>query len=734
MKKRLLHSLTLAFVGVSLPSIGAEPEKTKPGTPATTPTVTEETVVTATRGETPLSNVPYTTSKIELERLKETMPRSFPEALKDIPGVFIQKTGRGQASPFIRGFTGFRTLGLIDGIRVNNSAFREGPNQYFSTIDPLSLNSIEVVKGQGSVLFGSDAVGGVFNALTKGPVYLAPSAPAPASGKSAKNVTPVAPAASSPYVTGLMSTRYATAENGWTGRVEGSVSEYGKYGFYLGVTGSTFGDLRAADLGTLSHTGYDELGIDAKLEWFLADDLKLTVAHNQFHQDDVWRTHRTIYAVPFAGSAVGNELEHYFDQDRYLSYARLEGTPDNGWLDRWQFTVSHQRQSEELNRTKADSASNIDSFDVDTFGFDLLLENDTSIGKLTYGASYYLDLVNSSSTKFKANGSFDKAEIQGPVGDDAKYHLASAFLQDEIALSDQLDLTLGARYTYAAADIGKVKNAVSGKLSSIDDSWNDVSGSARLLYSVDEAKKLKIYTGVSQSFRAPNLSDLSRLDTARSNEIETAAPGLDPEKYLTGEVGVRWDSEDVSVNLAYYYTNIDDMIVRAPTGRVIDGLKEVTKLNAGDGHVQGIELGFDWRFAPDWKVFGSFAWQDGQVEGFPNSTTDIQTEPLSRLIPLTGMAGLRWDSPSRRYWMEGTVLITDRQDRLSASDRRDTQRIPPNGTPGYTVATVRGGWHVTDNFTLSAAVENFTDEAYRVHGSGVNESGVNFIFGAELKF
>ena len=69
-----------------------------------------------------------------------------------------------------------------------------------------------------------------------------------------------------------------------------------------------------------------------------------------------------------------------------------------------------------------------------------------------------------------------------------------------------------------------------------------------------------------------------------------------------------------------------------------------------------------------------------------------------------------------------------------ASDRRDTQRIPPNGTPGYTVATVRGGWHVTDNFTLSAAVENFTDEAYRVHGSGVNESGVNFIFGAELKF
>ncbi len=84
--------------------------------------------------------------------------------------------------------------------------------------------------------------------------------------------------------------------------------------------------------------------------------------------------------------------------------------------------------------------------------------------------------------------------------------------------------------------------------------------------------------------------------------------------------------------------------------------------------------------------------------------------------------------------MEGNVLIADRQDRLSASDRRDTQRIPPGGTPGYTVATVRSGWRVSDSFTLTAAVENVFDEDYRIHGSGVNEPGVNFIFGAELRF
>jgi len=720
------HFLTsffaLAVAGTSLLSYAAEPT-----------TQFGEVTVTATLSEEPVNDVPYTAHVINQQRIQETAPQSFPEALKETPGIFIQQTAHGQGSPYIRGFTGFRTLTLIDGIRLNNSVFRDGPNQYLSTIDVLSLDSIEIVKSQGSVLYGSDAIGGVVNALTKGPVYLVPEPPA-TGAKGAKDVQPAAPVATGPYITGGLSTRYATAEDSYTGRLEASISEYEKYGFYIGVTGRTFGDLRAADLGRLSHTGYDELGIDAKLELFLSDELKLTIAHNEFFQDDVWRTHRTIYAVPFEGSAVGNERAHYFDQERFLTYARLEGTPANGWLDRWSLTASHQRQSEDNYRTAADRTSRVDGFDVDTWGLSLVMESSSPVGSLTYGASYYLDTVDSFSDRYNASGSFNRRAIQGPVADNSEYHLASAFLQDEIALTSRLDLTLGVRYTYAAADAGKAQDPITGDETSFEDDWHNVSGNARLIFSLDEQKHLKLFTGVAQSFRSPNLSDLSRLDTARSNELETAAPSLDPEEYITAEAGVRWDSEKVSASLAYFYTDINDMIVRAPTGRTIDGLAEVTKLNAGDGHVQGIEFALDWQFARDWKVFGSVAWQDGQVDGFPDSTSKMETEPVSRLLPLTGLVGLRWDSPERRFWLEGSVLMSDRQDRLSASDARDTQRIPPGGTPGYTVTTVRGGWRVTDTFTLTTAVENVTDEAYRVHGSGVNEPGVNFIFGAQVRF
>ncbi len=726
MKHISLYALTFAL----LASGGLFAQNAKPTSIATL----EPVVVTATLTKEPADKVPYTVDVLDEKQLLELSVTSLPEALRQIPGVLFQQTANGQGSPFIRGFTGFRNLALIDGIRLNNSTFREGPNQYWNLIDSLSLSSIEVVKGQGSVLFGSDSIGGTVNALTKGPVYRQPAPPVSAGqGKGAKTVQPAQPIGIGPYLTGMAYTRYSTAENSWTGRVEASISEWEKYGIYLGVTGRSFGNLYAADLGELPHTGYDEVGIDAKVELFLDSDTKLILAHNQMHQNDVWRTHRTIYAVPFAGSSVGSDLEHYFDQDRYLSYLRLEGRPDSGWLDRYDLTLSHQRQSEDRFRLLKGALYDKEGFDVDTWGLALNMESQSSIGLLTYGANYYLDHVDSYKRNFKG-GKLDSVGVQGPVGDDADYHLAGAFLQNQIALSDAVELTLGVRYTYAEADIGRAADPDSGDVISINDSWHNVSGSARVMWSVDEQKRLKLFAGIAQAFRAPNLSDLSRFDIARSGEQEVPAPGLDPETYLLSEAGVRWNSEKLSLSLAYFYTDITDMIVRAPTGGTIDGLPVVEKRNAGGGYVQGIEFGLNWQFADDWRLYGNVAWQDGEVDGFPTSSPNKVTEPISRLLPVTGLAGLRYDNPSRRWWVGAEVQITDRADNLSAGDIADTQRIPPGGTPGYTVATLRTGWRVTDSLTLTASVENVFNEAYRVHGSGVNEPGANFIFGAEMRF
>lgn len=128
-------------------------------------------VVTASRLSEPLDTVAASTARITERELHETQTRTVPEALDQTTGVMVQKTSFGQGSPYIRGFTGFRTLMLVDGIRLNSPVFREGANQYWNTIDNRSLESLEVLKGAGSTLYGSDAVGGTVQAFTRMPEF-----------------------------------------------------------------------------------------------------------------------------------------------------------------------------------------------------------------------------------------------------------------------------------------------------------------------------------------------------------------------------------------------------------------------------------------------------------------------------------------------------------------------------------------------------------------------------------
>lgn len=88
--------------------------------------------------------------------LMNSQLRTAPEALAAMPGLFVQKTNHGGGSPFMRGLTGNQVLLLVDGIRLNNSTFRYGPNQYLNTVGVFSIAHVEALRGSGSVQYGSD--------------------------------------------------------------------------------------------------------------------------------------------------------------------------------------------------------------------------------------------------------------------------------------------------------------------------------------------------------------------------------------------------------------------------------------------------------------------------------------------------------------------------------------------------------------------------------------------------
>jgi hemoglobin/transferrin/lactoferrin receptor protein len=103
-------------------------------------------------------------------------------------------------------------------------------------------------------------------------------------------------------------------------------------------------------------------------------------------------------------------------------------------------------------------------------------------------------------------------------------------------------------------------------------------------------------------------------------------------------------------------------------------------------------------------------------------------------MPPTAQLGVRWQNPGGRFWSEVAGDFADKADKLSADDERDTQRIPPGGTPGYAVCTVRAGVQVCNGVDLTLSVENVFDEDYRIHGSGINEPGRNIILTARSVF
>lgn len=696
--RRFSLPLLLAFSTASLATEGLEEKKKKINNAADLP----EVVITATRSATPLSRVPAAVKMLDKKQMEERLTRTFPEALRETPGVAIQKTSNGQGSPFIRGFTGFRNLMMVDGIRFNNSTFRDGPNQYWNTLDQYSFDHVEVLPSQGGVLYGSDAIGGTVNAFTKGSGFLSE-------------------AEGSFFSHGRADYRYSTAEHSNVEHLETSIGEGQKWGLHAGVTLSQFGDVTDGSGRRQRNTGYDQWAFDLRLDIALDDQWTFTAAHQQVRQNDVWRTHSTNSGVSFEGTAVGTDRVRLFDQERSLTYARLVGKNLNSFIDSASLTVSLQTAKENQFRVTGPGVRSYNIVDLDTLGADLQFTSKSPIGTLVYGVDFYEDFVQSHASD---------NPFQGAVADNSTYSLLGVHIQDAIDLGERVHLFIGERYTHATARLGSFQNPFTLGQESFSNSWDNFSGSVRFVIDLDERDRYSLYGGVSQAFRAPNLSDLSRFDVALSGRKETPATGLSPEKYLTYEIGLKANTETVTASLAYFYSQLDNLIIRRSTAVPLQD----TKANGGNGYMQGFEFATRWQIDKHWSIFGHVAWVEGEADQFIGTTTQKRREPLGKISPLVGYAGVRWQSTDHRFWTEFVGLTYGEAGRMNTADILDTQRVPPNGTPSFLLLTLRGGYTVNEHLILTASLDNLLNQTYRYHGSGSNEPGFGANLGATVKF
>lgn len=662
-------------------------------------------VLTATRSASAEADLPFTVRTLDEEDLRDATRRTLPEALEFTPGVLVQKTAYGHGSPFIRGFTGRQNLLLVDGVRLNNSTWRSGPVQYWNTIDAYAIDHLELVLSQGSVLYGSDAIGGTLNAFTKSSDFRSqPEGQA--------------------FTHGMGYYEYrSNGEGSHVGRVESSFGVGGKYGVFLGLTGKDFGDIEDSAVGRMRNTGYPEQDLDFRFDLALSAGTTLTLAHQYVNQNDIWRWHRTVYNPGWIhGSHVaapGTFLSNIYDQERSLTYLKVEGVNDDdtAFFQRWSATLSWQKSqdSEVQQRTLTDRRSA--GIDLNTYGLDVSFESRLGPGSLVYGFDYYVDQADAFAYR---NGTFRPTDR--PVADDSSYHLFGAFAQYAWTPTDPLTITGGLRYTYAEAEWDAYRAAGSATDQGGRGDWDDLSASVRAIYRANDC--WSVYGGFAQAFRAPNLNDLTGTTLALAGLTSYGSPDLDPEKYLTAELGTRYEHGNFSGSLAGFYTWTRDAI----TGVIVGGNSVAT--NGEDGYIYGFEAESAWRFTDQWTLGATASWNEGKTDTAANGERWI-----TRLLPFSGSLQLRWTRPDDRLWVEGRVLGAVGEDRIHpANQASDNQRIPTGGTPGYVVAMVHAGYRATDHLELTCGVENIFDEDYRNHGSGQNQAGLNGILGARVSW
>nr|WP_315175162.1 TonB-dependent receptor [uncultured Flavobacterium sp.] len=638
-------------------------------------------IISASRKETWTAELPYTTEVVPSPSQSFQMPRSTPEALSAIPGVFVQKTNHGGGSPYIRGLTGNQTLLLVDGIRLNNSTFRYGPNQYLNTIDPFTIHKMEVLKGSGSVQYGSDALGGVVQVLTKEPDF-----------------------ANRKRFGGNVTLKYWNGDMEKTGRGELMYSAP-KMAVLAGISVKDFGDLiGGTTTQRQSPSGYTEIDTDFKIKLKITDQAEVILANQFVQQKNVVVFHK----IKLENFMI-NEMER---QKRNLSYLKLKWSPENQYFKVVNVLASLNQTLEGRNSQKnGNNTLRQEKDEVSTANVSIDFYSDFN-NKWTAnsGIEYYQDRIGS--TRKDRNTLTQSIEnLRGLYPDGATYKNFSIYNLHHLKLHP-FNLEAGVRYNCFKASIedenlGKVNLSPSALV---------FNGGLNYTF-----KKHHFYSSISSGYRAPNIDDMGTLGIV-DFRYEIPSYDLKPEKSFNFETGYKYYANKWNVTTAVFYNHLNDLITRVKTDEKINGYSVYKKENIEKAIINGAEISIDYKPSNSLLFSNFFSYTFGQ-----NLT---KNEPLRRIPPINGYSSLKY-TLTKIYFMGEFVWATS-QTRLSQGDKEDN-RIPLGGTPGWKVVNLYSGYNLKPlQFRLSA--QNLFNKDYRTHGSGINAVGRSIWMSMQYEF
>lgn len=698
----------------------------------------DEIVISASRFKQDKRDIPNKIISLNAKSIALSNPQTSADALENTGQVYIQKSQLGGGSPIIRGFSTNRLLITVDGVRMNNAIFRGGNLQNVIAIDPFSIQKTEVTLGAGSIIYGSDAIGGVMSFYTQKPQL----------SYSDKL-----------YTKAQAVIRYASANQEKTAHVDFNFGKE-KWAFLSHVSYSYFDDLRMGTNGPTDYlrpeyvvthqgedvmiknakprlqkqTGYEQINLMQKVRFEPKENLSFDLG---VFYTTTSNTPRYDRLIRYKGDVL-KSAEWYYGPQRWfmtnLNVTKLSSS--SNLYDKIQATVAFQNfQESRVDRNFNSISRSIKEEAVNALSFNLDLEKRLSDKTVFhYGAEYIYNHVGSSAKKENIlTGETVHTVSRYPNG--ARWQSAAIYSSLKYKPNTNFVFQTGLRYNYITsfADF-KANNAyLNLPFSESKNTADALTGSAGVSWLPNETLQWRF--NLSTAFRAPNIDDIGKVFDSEPGAVVVPNANLKSEYAYGGELGLTLNfSDKVVLDAATYYTYLDDALVRkdgdlnGETEIMYNGeLSTVQSLqNASEARIYGFELGTKINISEAFKITSQYSVVSG------SETTNTVEVPVRHVAPnfgnthfiwqnnkLTTDAYLKYNSELSFYKLAPSEINKDYIYALDANGQ-------PYSPSWYTL-NFRLQYQVNEAIMLTSSLENITDERYKTYSSGIAAPGRNLI-------
>lgn len=699
----------------------------------------DEIVVSANRWEQNRREVAMKITSISHRENSFNNPQTTADLLASSGDVYIQKSQQGGGSPMIRGFAANRVLIVVDGVRMNNAIYRSGNLQNVISLDANSLQNAEVIFGPGSVIYGSDAIGGVMSFQTLQPV-LSNNGQNNFSSEGFGRFSSVnseqtyhwrlnAGSDSWGIASSVTYSKFDDLQMGGSGR-----DEYLRNSFVSRIDGQD--SLLTNDSPEIQvPSGYDQWNVSQKIRYRpnLAWDVDLALHYSR--TSDVPRYDRLI---EFRDGAPRSAEWYYGPQKWWMNALNVRYNRLGKVFDSARLTAAFQDYEESRNDRRFGSLSlrqRVEKVKVYSLNLDMDKKLNAT-NSLYYGSEFVHNRIGSSGAQEDIE-SGERELVSSRYPDDSQYSSYAAYAKLKSNLHPNHTFLAGIRYSRISLTADFDNTFFPFPFESLDISTGALNGSLGWVYRPSD--RWQINLNAASGFRAPNIDDAGKIFDSEPGNVVVPNESLKPETAYSVDLGfVKRIDDRIRLEATGFFTLLRDAMVRrdfqfnGQDSIVYDGSMSRVQavVNADEATVYGIQTAIRIMLSDQLSFRKHFSWATGE---------DQDGLPLRHINPFFGSAYLSYQMNKLRADISVNYNGEISNENLALTEQAKTHiyASDENGlpfSPSWFTLNLKAAYQLNDKFRLHGGIENILDKRYRPYSSGIVAGGRNFVLAIRRNF